>query len=378
MNHAAKVSATARIQAAGGVRTMTFDATAPLQLSSGAMLSPVTIAFETYGSLNADKANAILVCHDLVGDQFVAGPNPVTGRPAWWPRIVGAGKPIDTNRFFVICANVLGGCMGTSGPASPAPNGAAYGLKFPAISVADIVRAQAMLVEALGIQQLFLAIGPGFGGMQALQWTGAYPKRVFATAVIACAAQRSAQNIALNELGRQAIMADLDWCGGDYLARGKRPAKGLSVARLAAQIADAAAPLLEDKAARLQSGADIIKLSESDEAVFIDRFDANSFLYLSRAMDHFDLAQDFGGDLGNAFTDSATRTCVFAFSSDWRHPPSSARAIVRALIAAGVEASYVETGSEHGHRAFLMESPAFEAALTGFIDSAAAARDLAL
>jgi homoserine O-acetyltransferase len=378
MIHAAKANHTARIQAAGGVRAMTFDAANPLQLSSGVMLSPVTIAFETYGALNAEKSNAILVCHDLTGDQFVASPNPVTGRPAWWPRIVGAGKPIDTNRFFVICANVLGGCMGTSGPASLTPNGAAYGLKFPAVSVADIVRAQAMLVEALGIQQLFLAIGPGFGGMQALQWAGAYPKRVFACAAIACAAQRSAQNIALNELGRQAIMADPDWCGGDYLARGKRPAKGLAVARLAAQIADAASPALEQRAARLQSGAEILKLGEAEEPAFVDRFDANSFLYISRAMDHFDLAADFGGDLGNAFKDSATRACVFAFASDWRHPPAAARAIVRALIAAGVDASYVETESEHGHRAFLAESPAFEAALTGFIDSAAAARDLAL
>lgn len=378
MIQAATANQTARISAAGGVRTMTFDASTPLQLSSGAMLSPITIAFETYGALNSEKSNAVLVCHDLTGDQFVASPNPVTGRPAWWPRIVGAGKPIDTNRFFVICANVLGGCMGTSGPASLAPNGAPYGLKFPAVSVADIVRAQSMLVEALGISQLFLAIGPGFGGMQALQWAGAYPKRVFACAAIACAAQRSAQNIALNELGRQAIMADLDWCGGDYLVRGKRPTKGLAVARLAAQIADAAPPTLADKAARLQSGAETLKLGDADEPAFIDRFDANAFLYLSRAMDHFDLAQDFGGNLGYAFMDSATRACVFAFSSDWRHPPSSARAIVRALIAAGVDASYVETESEHGHRAFLTDSPAFEAALTGFIDSAAAARDLAL
>lgn len=357
---------------------MTFDASTPLQLSSGAMLSPLIIAFETYGALNEEKSNAVLVCHDLTGDQFVASPNPVTGRPAWWPRIVGAGKPIDTNRFFVICANVLGGCMGTSGPASPASNGAPYGSKFPAVSVADIVRAQAMLIEALGIQQLFLVIGPGFGGMQALQWAGAYPKRVFACGAIASAAQRSAQNIALNELGRQAIMADPDWCGGDYLARSKRPAKGLAVARLAAQIANAAPLALQDKAARLQSGADIIKLSENDEPTFIDRFDANSFMYLSRAMDHFDLADDFGGDLGYAFKDSATRACVFAFSNDWRHPPAAARAIVRALIAAGVDASYVETETDQGHRAFLAETPAFEAALTGFIDSAAAARNLAL
>ena len=377
MIHAAR-NTTPRIQAAGGVRTLTFDASAPLQLSSGAMLSPFTMAFETYGALNGAKSNAVLVCHPLTGDQFVASPNPMSGRPAWWPRIVGPGRPIDTNRFFVICANVLGGCMGTSGPTSQGPHGLPYGLKFPPISIADIVRAQAMLVEALGIQRLFLVIGPEFGGMQALQWASAYPKRVFACAAIACAAQRSAQNIALNELGRQAIMADPDWRGGEYLARGVRPVKGFAVARLAVQLAGEERATLEGKVARLQAGAEKLAPAAYDEPGFIDRFDANSFLYLTRALDHFDLAADFGGQLGNAFKDVATRMCVFAASSDWRYPPEEARTIVRGLIAAGADASYVETESEKGHGAFFGEELAFETALTGFIDAAAAARELAL
>jgi homoserine O-acetyltransferase len=383
MIHAARNAAATRIQAVGGVRTLIFEASAPLQLASGAMVSPLTIAFETYGALNAERTNSVLVCHDLTSDQFVASPNPISGRPAWWPRVVGPGRPIDTNRFFVICANVLGGCMGTTGPSSPAPDGQPYAMRFPAITVADMVRAQAMLVEALGIQDLFLVIGGGLGGMQALQWAGAYPKRTFACAAIATAARRSAQNIALNELGRQAIMADPDWRNGDFLAAGVRPVKGLSVARLAVRSASEAETALTRKLEKLPVGRDKITIGGEAEGAaeglpFTERFDANSFLYLTRAMDHFDLADDFGGQLGNAFRDSPTRACVFAFSSDWRYRPEASRAIVRALIAAGADASYVETESGKGHDAFLLEEPAFEAALTGFIDSAAAARALAL
>ena len=378
MIHAARTANAARIQAAGGVRTMNFDAGSPLQLASGQIVSPLTIAFETYGALNEARSNAVLVCHELAGDQFVAGPNPVTGRPAWWPRIVGPGRPIDTNRFFVICANVIGGCMGSTGPATLANDGRPFGMRFPAVTIPDMVRAQAMLVEALGIEQLFLVIGAGMGGMQALQWAGAYPKRVYACAAIATAARRSAQNIALHELGRQAIMADSGWRGGEYGATGARPSKGLSVARLAAQIAGASERALTRKVEKLASGADQISVaSENGESEsFVERFDANSFLYLTRAMDHFDLADDFGGNLRNAFRDGSARTCVFAFSSDWRHPPESSRAIVRALIAAGADASYVEIDTDKGHDAFLREEPAFEEALTGFVDAAAAERDL--
>jgi len=375
------IHAAAKVQAAGGVRTLAFDASAPLQLANGEMLAPLTIAFETYGALNADRTNAVLVCHALTTDQFVASPNPVTGRPAWWPRIVGPGRPIDTNRFFVICANVLGGSMGSTGPATAARDGQPYGLRFPPVTISDMVRAQSMLVEALGIESLFLVIGAGMGGMQALNWASAYPKRVFACVTIAAAARQSAQNIALSELGRQAVMADPDWRGGGYYAHGVRPTKGLAVARVATQVAS-----LSEAAVRERLGAANQRerfafnsdYSTGATSSFIERFDANSYLYLSRAMDSFDLAGDFGGRLANAFQGSATRHCVFAFTSDWRFPPSDSRAVARALIAAGADAGFVEIESENGHDAYLGDEPQFEAALTGFIDSAASSRLLSL
>jgi homoserine O-acetyltransferase/O-succinyltransferase len=374
MIHAAKV------QAAGGVRTLSFDASAPLQLANGEKLAPLTIAFETYGALNLERSNAVLVCHELTHDQFVASPNPITGRPAWWPRIVGPGRPIDTNRFFVVCANVLGGSMGTTGPASPAADRQPYGLRFPPVTVADMVRAQSMLVEALGIETLFLVIGSGLGGMQALNWASAYPRRVFACATVASAARQSAQNIALSELGRQAIMADPEWRGGGYAAHGLRPTKGLAVARMAAQVASLSESgvraRIEEayKRERFRFDAD----ASSAGASFVERFDANSYLYLTRAMDGFDLAGDFGGRLANAFQGGATRHAVFAFSSDWRHPPEESRALALALIASGAEAAFVEIDTPNGHDAYLGEEPEFESVLTGFIDAAASARGLSL
>jgi homoserine O-acetyltransferase len=382
------VSPLGRIGASGGLKTLTFGPEQPLRLASGELLTPFTIAYETYGTLNAERSNAVLVCHALTGDQFVASPNPVTGRPAWWPRIVGAGKPIDTNRFFVICANVLGGCMGTTGPASAAPDGKPYGLRLPLITVSDMVRAQAMLVEALGISELFMVIGGSIGGMQALQWASAYPKRVFACAAIATAARHSAQNIAFYEVGRQAIMADPDWRGGDYLDSGVRPDKGLAVARMAAHITYLSETALRRKfdrslqeRERFSFGFDADFQVESylryQGASFVDRFDANSYLYITRAIDYFDLAADFGGSLPIAFKDFPGKVCVFSFSSDWHYPPDDNKEIVRALIAAGCEASYVEIDSDKGHDAFLLEEPQFEAALTGFVDSSAAQRGLA-
>jgi homoserine O-acetyltransferase len=378
-----------RWTATGGLKSITFGPDQPLRLSSGGTLSPLTIAYETYGALNADKTNAVLVCHALTMDQFVAAPNPVTGNKAWWPRIVGPGKPIDTNRFFVICANVLGGCMGTTGPTSPAQDGQPYGLRFPNITVADMVRAQAMLVDALGIDDLFCVIGGSLGGMQALQWAASYPKRVFSCAPIATAARHSAQNIAFYEVGRQAIMADPDWRGGDYEKHGLRPDKGLAVARMAAHITYLSESTFHRKFDRGLQDRDVKSFSFDADfqvesylrhqgAAFTDRFDANSYLSITRATDYFDLAEDFGGHLAHAFRESETKFCVFAFSSDWHYPPADGKAIARALVAAGCEASFVEVATDKGHDAFLVEEPAFEAGLMGFIDSAAAARGLAL
>jgi homoserine O-acetyltransferase/O-succinyltransferase len=374
------IHAAAKVQAAGGVRTLSFDAAAPLLLSSGERLAPLTIAFETYGALNLERTNAVLVCHGLTHDQFVASPNPVTGRPAWWPRIVGPGRPIDTNRLFVICANVLGGSMGTTGPASTAADGQPYGLRFPPVTVADMVRAQSMLVEAFGIETLFLVIGAGLGGMQALNWASAYPRRVFACVTIASSARQSTQNIALSELGRQAIMADPDWRDGGYAAHGVRPTKGLAVARMAAQVTSLSEAgvraRVEDTQQRERFRFDIDPSGAGKS--FVERFDANSYLYLTRAMDGFDLGADFGGRLANAFQGAPTRHAVFAFSSDWRYPPEDSRALARALIASGAETAFAEIDTTRGHDAYLSEEPEFEAVLTGFIDAAAATRGLSL
>ncbi|MFN9711641.1 MAG: homoserine O-acetyltransferase, partial [Alphaproteobacteria bacterium] len=223
------------IERSGG--TWRFAANQPLRLDSGATLAPLEVAYETYGALNARKTNAVLVCHALTGDQHLASNHPITGKPGWWDLYVGPGRPLDPARHFIICTNVVGGCMGTTGPASTDPrSGAAYGLTFPVITIADMVRAQAMLIEAMGIETLFAAVGGSMGGMQVLQWAADYPEKLFSAVCIAAAARHSAQNIAFHEVGRQAIMADPNWCGGAYLAAGLRPDKGLAVARMAAHI----------------------------------------------------------------------------------------------------------------------------------------------
>jgi homoserine O-acetyltransferase len=359
----------------------------PLKLDSGRMLENVEIAYETWGELSPAKDNVVVVCHALTMDQFAASPNPVTGRPAWWPTIVGPAKPVDTDRFFVICANVLGGCMGSTGPASKRPDGTYWGTDFPIITVADMVRAHIALLDELGIREVFLAIGGSIGGMQVLEWAIQARDRVFAAVPIAVAARQSAQNIGFYETGRQAIMADPNWRGGRYLAEGVRPDRGLAVARMAAHITYVSESALKRKFdRRLQDreqktfGFDADFQIESylrhQGQIFVDRFDANSYLYITRAMDYFDLAAEHGGVLANAFKGLKTRFCVFSFSTDWHYPPDENREIVRALNAAGCETSYVNIETDKGHDAFFVEEPEFEAGLRGFIDAAAAARGL--
>ncbi len=359
----------------------------PLKLDSGASLSHVEIAYETWGELSPARDNVVVVCHALTMDQFAASPNPVTGRPAWWPTIVGPGKPIDTNRFYVVATNVLGGCMGSTGPASLRPDGSVWGAEFPHITVADMVRAQIALLDALGIEDVFLVAGGSIGGMQVLEWTVQARGRVFAALPIATAARQSAQNIGFYEVGRQAIMADPDWCGGAYLAAGKRPDRGLAVARMAAHITYVSETALKRKFdRRLQDRATLGFGFDADFQIesylrhqgqtFVDRFDANSYLYITRAMDYYDLAADHGGVLANAFRGLATRFCVFSFSSDWHYAPEESRDLVRALNAAGCETSYVNIETDKGHDAFLVEEPEFEAAMVGFINAAAQARGI--
>jgi homoserine O-acetyltransferase len=368
--------------------THTFPADKPLKLDSGESLVPLTIAWKTCGTLNAERSNAFLICHALTGDQYAAGTHPVTGKPGWWSTMVGPGLPIDTNRFFVICANVVGGCMGSSGPMSTNPKtGEQYGLDFPVITIRDMVRAQAMLLDHLGIETLFCVAGGSMGGMQVLQWAASYPDRVFSALPIATAARHSAQNIAFHEVGRQAIMADPDWNGGDYAAKGTNPRKGLAVARMAAHITYLSEAALHRKFGRnLQDRAALSYKFDADFQVesylrhqgmtFVDRFDANSYLYITRAMDYFDLAADYGGVLAQAFAGAKTRFCVASFTSDWLFPTVEGKKIVHALNAAGANVSFVEFETDKGHDAFLLDVPEMFQTLRGFIDAAAVARGL--
>ena len=365
-----------------------FGADAPLRLDAGAELAPFTIAYQTYGTLNAERSNAVMICHALTGDQHVANIHPITGKPGWWERVVGPGKPIDTDRYFVICCNVLGGCLGSTGPASTNPEtGKPYGLDFPIVTIRDMVRAQARLLDHLGIDTLFCVAGGSMGGMQVLQWAADYPDRVFAALPIATAARHSSQNIAFHEVGRQAVMADPDWCRGDYHSAGKRPSKGLAVARMAAHITYLSDEALQRKfGRRLQDRESLTFGFDADFQVesylrhqgmtFVERFDANAYLYLTRAMDYFDLAADFDGTLANAFMGTRTRFCVVSFTSDWLFPTDGNRQIVHALNAAGARVSFVEVTTDRGHDAFLLDEPDMEAALRGFLRSAARARGL--
>jgi len=369
-------------------KRLDFAADQPLSLDSGLSFGPFSLAYQTYGTLNAERSNAILICHALTGDHFVAERHPITGKPGWWTTLVGPGRPIDTDRFFVICSNVLGGCLGSTGPGDANPaTGRPYGLGFPVITIGDMVRAQARLVDHLGIDQLFAVVGGSMGAMQVLQWAAAYPERVFAAVPIAGAARHSAQNIAFHEVGRQAIMADPDWRNGDYAAQGVNPGRGLSVARMAAHITYLSEAALHRKFGRnLQDRTAVTYGFDADfqvesylrhqGSIFVDRFDANSYLYITRAMDYFDLAIQHGGQLANAFRGTRTRFCLVSFTSDWLFPTAESRTIVKALNAVAANVSFVEIASDKGHDAFLLDEPEFFAVMQGFLDGCAEHRGL--
>jgi homoserine O-acetyltransferase/O-succinyltransferase len=369
-------------------RVLRFGKDKPLRLDAGVDLVPFQIAYQTYGTLNADKSNAILVCHALTGDQHVANVHPVTGKAGWWESMIGPDKIVDTDKYFVICANVIGGCMGSTGPASAnEATGTAWALDLPIITIGDMVRAQSMLVDHFGIEQLFLVMGGSMGGMQVLQWAAAYPERVFAALPIATGARHSSQNIAFHEVGRQAVMADPEWRGGRYLEDGAVPGKGLAVARMAAHITYLSETALHRKFGRnLQDRENLTFGFDADFQIesylrhqgssFVDRFDANSYLYMTRAMDYFDIAAEHGGVLANAFKGTKTRFCLVSFTSDWLFPTTESRSIVHALNAAGASVSFVEVETDKGHDAFLLDEPVMFSAVEGFIASAARARGL--
>ena len=354
-----------------------------LALDCDRHLPSLTVAYRTYGKLNASRSNAILVCHALTGDQYVAETHPITGKPGWWNAVVGPDQPVDTNRFFVICANVLGGCMGSTGPRSPHPERPSepWGTDFPAVTIQDMVRAQKRLIDHLGITRLFAVLGGSMGGMQALAWAALYPDMVFATVPVAAAAHHSAQNIAFHEIGRQAITADPLFHGGRYWAEGVTPQRGLAVARMTAHITYLSEAALTRKfGRRLQGATDLTMLDDRFEvesylqhqgSSFVRRFDANSYLTITRAMDLFDLPAAYGGNLAAAFAGSKTRFLLVSFSSDWLFPTDQSRIIARALNHVAANVSFVEIMSDKGHDAFLLDEPDFHRTIRGFLSGCA-------
>ncbi len=358
----------------------------PFALASGQSLMGLDIGYETYGTLAPDGRNAILICHALTGDQHVASLHPRTGKPGWWQRLVGAGKPIDPERHFIICANVLGGCSGSSGPGSIDPGtGFPYAMAFPVITISDMVEAQAALLDHLGVGTLMAVVGGSMGGMQALQWAVSHPDRVRSVVALATAARHSAQNIAFHEVGRQAIMADPAWAGGNYTAD-CQPVAGLAVARMAAHITYLSEQGLTARFGRRLQDREALGFGFDAEfqvesylrhqgLAFVERFDANSYLYITRAMDYFDLAAPHDGVLAKAFSSAAkdfgTRFALVSFTTDWLYPTAESKRIVSALNAAGAAVSFCELESPHGHDAFLLEAPEMNRVVDGFLRAGA-------
>ena len=353
----------------------------PLKLDCGQTINNFPLAYETYGNLNEKRDNAILVFHALTGDQFVSGKNPITNKDGWWSYAVGAGKAIDTNKYFVICANVIGGCMGSFGPSNINPKtNKIYGTNFPVITINDMVNAQFNLLNFFKIEKLFAVMGGSMGGMQVLQFVSNFPDKAKVAIPIACTSSHSAQNIAFNELGRQSIMADANWLNGDYSNQNKNPDKGLSVARMAAHITYLSKNGLQEKFGRKLQERDDLKFSFDADfqiesylrhqgSVFVDRFDANSYLYITRAMDYFDLTKKFDGNLSKAFEKSNTKFFVISFTSDWLYPTSERRDIVIALNAIGSNVGFVEIKSDKGHDSFLLNIPDFLGTLKNYLSS---------
>lgn len=366
------------IKAAKPVASPVLELAEPLPLDCGQRLEGARIAYETYGTLNDARDNAVLICHATTGDQYVASTHPITGKPGWWERTVGPGLPIDTNRFYVICPNVLGSCMGTSGPSSLHPDGQPWAMRFPVITIRDMVRAHIALLDALGVERLHAVVGGSMGGMQALSLAAHWPERAERVMAIAATGEMPAQNIAFQEVGRQAIMADPAWQGGAYYGTGKAPDAGLSVARMAAHITYLSEATLSEKfGRRLQDreaktfGFDADFQVESylryQGSSFTERFDANSYLYITRAMSYFDLSEEHGGRLADAFARAQARFCLVSFDTDWLYPTAESRKLAHALNAAGAPVSFVELAAPFGHDSFLLDVPALDTVIAGFL-----------
>lgn len=365
----------------------------PLTLRSGRVLERYDLMVETYGTLNASRSNAILICHALSGDHHAAGyhdPDNPKEKPGWWDCCIGPGKPFDTNRFFVVCLNNLGGCAGSTGPSSINPEtGKPFGPDFPILTVRDWVNSQARLADHFGIERWAAVIGGSLGGMQVLRWAISYPKRLRHALVIAAAPRLSVQNIAFNEVARQSIMSDPDFHNGRYYDYGTYPRKGVTLARMVGHITYLSDALMSEKFGRnargrfgrdmstgnLSFGFDVDFEVQSylqyKGETFSKNFDANTYLLMTKALDYFDPSVDYDGDLSRAFVDSECKFLVVSFSSDWRFSPERSREIVQVLLKARKEVSYLEVQADEGHDAFLLPIPRYLAALRGYMNRVA-------
>lgn len=365
----------------GLVETRFITIEQPLDLDCGRTLPEFTLAYETYGKLNPERSNALLICHALSGDQHAAGYHSVDDRkPGWWDNCIGPGKPFDTDRFFVVSPNNLGGCKGSSGPTSVNPDtGKPFGPDFPLVTVHDWVVSQGHLADALGIEQWAAVIGGSLGGMQVMQWAIDYPDRLRQAVVIAAAPKLTAQNIAFNEVARQAIFSDPDFHQGHYYEQGTLPRQGLMLARMLGHITYLSDHAMREKFGRdlregtLNFGFDVEFQVESylryQGKSFVDRFDANTYLIMTKALDYFDPGLNWDNDLSRAFERTGADFLVVSFTGDWRFSPARSREIVRALIAAKKKVSYVEIEAELGHDAFLTEIPEYHNVLRSYINT---------
>ncbi len=352
----------------------------PLVLESGKTLAPIDVAYETYGTLNGDRSNAVLVLHALSGDAHAAGQHtPDDPKPGWWDEMIGPGRAIDTDQYYIVCANFLGGCKGTTGPSSINPKiGAPYGMTFPVITIGDTVEVQRLLSTHLGIDSWLSMTGGSMGGMQAMEWAIRYPGHVRSIIPIATTSRLSAQGIAFNAVGRNAITSDPNWSHGDYYG-GATPDQGLAVARMIGHITYLSETSMHEKFGRRLQETDAygFEMDAVDFQVesylnykgqaFVERFDANTYLYITKAMDYFDLASQHGGTLTKAFENIVSKVLVISFSSDWLFPSWQSNHIVRALIAGGKDVSYLEIESGAGHDAFLLEAERLGKAISHFL-----------
>jgi homoserine O-acetyltransferase len=352
-----------------------------MELECGRSLGPLTLAYETYGRLNRERSNAVLVLHALTGDAHAAGnAEDQSHAPGWWEVMIGPGKGIDTNRYFVICSNVLGGCMGSTGPASTDPRtGRPYALNFPMVTIGDMVRAQKKLIDHLGISRLLAVIGGSMGGMQVLEWAVRYPDRVVSAVPIATTTRHSAMAIAFNEVARQAIMKDPNWSQGDYYGH-DHPGHGQAVARMIGHVTYLSEQALRKKFdRRLQDRGTFSYDFDSDFQVgsylqyqgekFVHRFDANSLLYLTKAADYFDLAEYYGrGSLAQAFSSAQADFLVISFSSDWLYPTAQSKSMVQAMKKNNLQVSFCEIEFDYGHDSFLVPNPPLSQLVSGFLD----------